>query len=149
MVFKSQQAHSDALTTESSPSDTLERFRGGLVFKAHIMLYHSTLGSRVIKKTLAWYPNADTVCLARRVLQRGEDRVRCHQTQQLQNTPRDPKAKKCFICSRFYGRACRWAMLGELKPKGRKHTVSFARDFEQKSGLMLVNSMSLYRAICD
>jgi len=25
---------------------------------------------------------------------------------------------KCFLCSPFYGRACRWAMLGELKPKG-------------------------------
>ena len=29
---------------------TPERFRGGLVFKAHRLLYHSTLGSRVIKK---------------------------------------------------------------------------------------------------
>jgi len=28
----------------------LKRFRGGLVFEAHILLYHSTLGSRVIKK---------------------------------------------------------------------------------------------------
>ena len=27
-----------------------ERLRGGLVFKAHRLLYHSTLGSRVIKK---------------------------------------------------------------------------------------------------
>ena len=27
-----------------------ERFRGGLVFKAHRLLYYSTLGSRVIKK---------------------------------------------------------------------------------------------------
>ena len=26
------------------------RFRGGLVFKAHRWLYHSTLGSRVVKK---------------------------------------------------------------------------------------------------
>ena len=26
------------------------RFRGGLVLKAHRLLYHSTLGSRVIKK---------------------------------------------------------------------------------------------------
>ena len=26
------------------------RFRGGLVFKAHILLYHSTLGSRVMKE---------------------------------------------------------------------------------------------------
>ena len=25
-------------------------FRGGLVFKAHRLVYHSTLGSRVIKK---------------------------------------------------------------------------------------------------
>jgi hypothetical protein len=28
----------------------VERFRGGLVFEAHRLLYHSTLGSRVIKK---------------------------------------------------------------------------------------------------
>jgi len=28
----------------------LKRFRGGLVFKAHRLLYHSTLGLRVIKK---------------------------------------------------------------------------------------------------
>ena len=28
----------------------MQRFRGGLVFKAHGLLYHSTLGLRVIKK---------------------------------------------------------------------------------------------------
>jgi len=28
----------------------VKRFRGGLVFKAHRLLYHSTLGVRVIKK---------------------------------------------------------------------------------------------------
>jgi len=28
----------------------MKRFRGGLVFKAHRWLYHSTLGSRVIQK---------------------------------------------------------------------------------------------------
>jgi len=28
----------------------VKRFRGGLVFKAHRLLYHSTLGSRVIQK---------------------------------------------------------------------------------------------------
>ena len=28
----------------------MQRFRGGLVFKAHRRLYHSTLGLRVIKK---------------------------------------------------------------------------------------------------
>jgi len=28
----------------------VKRFRGGLVLKAHRLLYHSTLGSRVIKK---------------------------------------------------------------------------------------------------
>ena len=30
-------------------SRNVKRFRGGLVFKAHRLLYHSTLGSRVIK----------------------------------------------------------------------------------------------------
>ena len=28
----------------------MKRFRGGLVFKSHRLLYHSTLGSKVIKK---------------------------------------------------------------------------------------------------
>jgi len=28
----------------------VKRFRGGLVFKAHRLVYHPTLGSRVIKK---------------------------------------------------------------------------------------------------
>jgi len=34
----------------------VKRFRGGLVFKAHRLVYHSTLGSRVIKKKkdLGW-----------------------------------------------------------------------------------------------
>ena len=45
------QARGDQL---SIPEQLLRRnmkwFRGGLVFKAHISLYHSTLGSRVIKK---------------------------------------------------------------------------------------------------
>jgi len=31
-------------------SRNVKRFRGGLVFKAHRLLYHSTLGSRVITK---------------------------------------------------------------------------------------------------
>ena len=30
--------------------EDVQRFRGGLVFKAHRLLYHSTLGYRVIKK---------------------------------------------------------------------------------------------------
>jgi hypothetical protein len=30
----------------------VERFRGGLAFKARRWLYHSTLGSRVIKKKM-------------------------------------------------------------------------------------------------
>jgi len=30
---------------------------------------------------------------------------------------------KCFLCSPFYGRACRWAMLGDLKPKGPKGRI--------------------------
>ena len=25
---------------------------------------------------------------------------------------------KCFLCSPFYGRACRWAMVGEINPNG-------------------------------
>jgi len=40
----------DALSHGIGEREYLERFRGGLVFKAHRWLYHSTLGSRVIKK---------------------------------------------------------------------------------------------------
>ena len=42
------------LFTSSSSVCTL--FRGGLVFKAHRLLYHSTLGLRVIKKKKKKYP---------------------------------------------------------------------------------------------
>ena len=28
------------------------------------------------------------------------------------------RKQKCFLCSPLYGRACRWAMVGEIKPKG-------------------------------
>ena len=35
---------------ESGVSRNVKRFRAGLVFKAHRRLYHSTLGSRVIKR---------------------------------------------------------------------------------------------------
>ena len=37
---------------EQPLSKTVKRFRGGLVFKAHRLLYHSTLGLRVIKKIM-------------------------------------------------------------------------------------------------
>ena len=35
---------------EDTPPRIVKRFRGGLVFEAHRLLYHSTLGSRVNKK---------------------------------------------------------------------------------------------------
>jgi len=35
---------------DSPRGRNVQRFRGGLVFKAHRLLYHATLGSRVIKK---------------------------------------------------------------------------------------------------
>jgi len=48
-------SHSHRLSQKFSIQEQLlyrnvQRFRGGLVFKAHRLLYHSTLGSRVIKK---------------------------------------------------------------------------------------------------
>jgi len=39
-----------ALREEVTVHRNVKRFRGGLVFKAHRLMYHSTLGSRVIKK---------------------------------------------------------------------------------------------------
>ena len=38
------------LGVEQLLKKNVERFRGGLVFKAHRLLYHSTLGLRVTKK---------------------------------------------------------------------------------------------------
>ena len=35
---------------EELPGKNVERFRGGLVFKAHGLVYHSTLGLRVTKQ---------------------------------------------------------------------------------------------------
>ena len=44
-------AKADGLTFEEQLLHrNVQRFRGGLVFKAHRLLYHSTLGLRVIKK---------------------------------------------------------------------------------------------------
>ena len=40
----------DALQWKQVLGRHVERFRGGLVFKAHEMVFHSTLGSTVIKK---------------------------------------------------------------------------------------------------
>ena len=41
---------SRVVTRRPSPQHPICRFRGGLAFKAHRLLYHSTLGLRVIKK---------------------------------------------------------------------------------------------------
>ena len=40
----------DLLQCYSRLIDSAKRFRGGLVFKAHRLVYHSTIGSSVIKK---------------------------------------------------------------------------------------------------
>ena len=40
----------ESLARENHRSGNVKRFRGGLVFKDHILVYHSTLGLRVIKK---------------------------------------------------------------------------------------------------
>jgi hypothetical protein len=37
-------------TPTQLPYINVQRFRGGLVFQAHGLVYHSTLGLRVIKK---------------------------------------------------------------------------------------------------
>jgi len=47
---------------EQLRSRNVKRFRGGLVFKAHRLLYHSTLGLRVIKKKKKF------VCVPRKTL---------------------------------------------------------------------------------
>ena len=41
------------------PRRDVKRFQGWLVFKAHILLHHATLGSRVIKKNFRLEKNED------------------------------------------------------------------------------------------
>ena len=41
-----------SLTCEQLLRSNVMRFRGGLIFKAHRLWYHSTLGLNVIKKSL-------------------------------------------------------------------------------------------------
>jgi len=43
-------AHLGMQELDMSRMDLVQWFRGGLVFKAHKLLYHSTLGLRVVKK---------------------------------------------------------------------------------------------------
>jgi len=45
-----QVRHRRALKGEKLVFRNVKRFQGGLVFKAHRLFYHSTLGLRVIKK---------------------------------------------------------------------------------------------------
>ena len=40
----------DSGLDQDSGFGNVQRFRGGLIFKAHRLVYHSTLGLRVIKK---------------------------------------------------------------------------------------------------
>jgi len=45
------EAKGESSTTRApAPREDVKRFRGGLVFKAHRLLYHTSLGLRVIKK---------------------------------------------------------------------------------------------------
>ena len=53
LTLGARTCRSSSVQSEAGSATTcrnVERFRGGLVFKAYIFLYHSTLGSRVIKK---------------------------------------------------------------------------------------------------
>ena len=63
---KRRQAALEVVERRLGPGEDL-RFRGGLVFKAHRLLYHSTLGSRVMKKKRrrepggeGWFINSQT-----------------------------------------------------------------------------------------
>ena len=49
-VIKKEVEVDDKWVRGGLPRRLLKRFRGGLVVKAHRPLYHSTLGSKVIKK---------------------------------------------------------------------------------------------------
>ena len=63
----------------------VKRFRGGLVFKAHILMWHSTLGLRVIKKKNKVQPS------------RARPRFMVH-------VPRIYALDVCMICEECLGR---------------------------------------------
>jgi len=48
--FFCQKCNAETEQARNPPCIDVKRFRGGLVCKAHRLLYHSTLGPRVIKK---------------------------------------------------------------------------------------------------
>ena len=77
-----------------------------LVCKAHKLLYHSTLGSRVIKKRKKAPPHANLRIAGRQVV------VFDHATSLYTRELNAIQRHKCFLCSPFYERACRGAMLG-------------------------------------
>ena len=52
----------------------MKRFRGGLVFKAHRLLFHSTLGLRVIKKKRSYRLDLLIEVVEVRLEQRADDR---------------------------------------------------------------------------
>ena len=54
----------------------VQRFRGGLVFKAHRLVYHSTLGVRVIKKKKHGLVNYSSPGVGVEKERRGEHRAR-------------------------------------------------------------------------
>ena len=70
----------------------VKRFRGGLVFKAHRRLYHSTLSSRVIKKKKRGGPEAD-VAGDLPFLGHGWVQLRRCPRARIYTSPRNPQAR--------------------------------------------------------
>jgi len=67
----------------------VKRFRGGLVFKAYRLLYHSTLGLRVMKKK----KNINDAC--------GRDKIVVFNFLDVKHIP--ASAKKIKVCKRMFG----------------------------------------------
>ena len=57
-LLRIRELSAEGCVDESALGRNVKWFRGGLVFKAHRLLYHSTLGSRVIKKKKQYPPTA-------------------------------------------------------------------------------------------
>jgi len=73
----------------------VKRFRGGLVFKAHRLLYHSTLGLRVIKKKKrdAWRRSGATFFCRSTDRERERERERARERERNRERERERESK--------------------------------------------------------
>ena len=98
-------------------SRNVKRFRGGLACKAHRLVYHSTLGSRVIKR------REGVGELAGRVKSRSHSRFSRLGSNIPQNGTKSPFSGPCFVLA-LAGTRRRVVQIKALGKDDLKHAVS-------------------------